>query len=476
MPLRGSRLAACLLIALPAAAQQWVRLATPHFEMYTTSGVKRGREAILHFEEVRNFFLQVSPSKRTSEFPVRIIAFRSDKEYKPYRISESAAAYYAATHKRDYIVMPGVTEEYFPASIHEYMHLVIRHSGLKLPVWFNEGWADLFSTLRPSGKKAVVGDVIPGRVRTLMSEKWIPLATLGGIDQSSAHYNESAKADLFYAESWGLTHMLFLADEFRPKFDQFLAALVRTQNLETSLQAAYGKPVSFFETEMETYFRRYLIRNNEFDVKLEKADQEVVSSAVTPAEADIVLGDLLAAINRREQAKIIFERISATGVATSDVEEALGYLAWQANDREAARRHFRRAIEIGTKDAQLCFHLAMLDAEAGLPDAAIIPHLEKAVELKSDYMEAALRLGIAKNNTHDFEGALKVLEKVHPVDDRDSFQLFYAVAYAQAHRDDPVAARSSAIRAQKLAATPEEAKLASEMLLYLDSRTKNQAR
>src|SRR5579862_7409407 len=60
------------------AADQWIKLSTPHFELYTTAGEKKGREAILYFEQVRSFFLEASPSKRAPEFPVRIVAFRSE--------------------------------------------------------------------------------------------------------------------------------------------------------------------------------------------------------------------------------------------------------------------------------------------------------------------------------------------------------------------------------------------------------------
>ena len=60
-----SAFALIFLTVLPlAAADQWVKLTTPHFELYTTAGEKKGREAILYFEQVRNFFLQASPSKK----------------------------------------------------------------------------------------------------------------------------------------------------------------------------------------------------------------------------------------------------------------------------------------------------------------------------------------------------------------------------------------------------------------------------
>src|SRR5579871_5419769 len=102
------------------AAEAWLKLGTPNFELYTTAGEKKGREAILYFEQVRSFFMEASQSKRAPSFPVRIIAFRGEKEYKPFRPNESAAAFYTGSHDRDYIVMEDISNEHYPVAIHEY--------------------------------------------------------------------------------------------------------------------------------------------------------------------------------------------------------------------------------------------------------------------------------------------------------------------------------------------------------------------
>jgi hypothetical protein len=133
MSSRYSLITAILVTFLPrplAAADQWVKLATPHFELYTTAGEKKGREAILYFEQVRSFFLEASASKRVSEFPVRIVAFRGEKQYQPYRFNEFAFAAYARGRNRDYIVMQDIVSEHYPAAIHEYTHMIIEHAGL----------------------------------------------------------------------------------------------------------------------------------------------------------------------------------------------------------------------------------------------------------------------------------------------------------------------------------------------------------
>ncbi len=195
------------------AAEHWIRLTTPHFEMYTTNGEKQGTAALKVFEQVRYFFLQNSHSKAAPDARVRIIAFRSEKEYKPYRFNEGAAAYYLRSRKMDYIVMEDISAEHYQTAVHEYTHLVVEHLGLKLPVWLNEGLADLYSSLEAKGNQAVVGRPIEGRAMILMTQRWLDLNLLLAVDSDSPYYNERDKMSIFYAQSWALTHMLALGNE-----------------------------------------------------------------------------------------------------------------------------------------------------------------------------------------------------------------------------------------------------------------------
>ena len=117
------------------ASEHWIRLTTPHFEMYTTNSEKQGTAALNVFEQVRYFFLENSQSQTAPGATVRIIAFRSEKEFNPYRFNEGAFAYYMPGRKADYIVMQDINPEHYQAAMHEYTHLIVQHSHLKLPVW-----------------------------------------------------------------------------------------------------------------------------------------------------------------------------------------------------------------------------------------------------------------------------------------------------------------------------------------------------
>jgi hypothetical protein len=154
-------------------ADTWTRLTSSNFELYTTAGEKKGREAILYFEQVRGVFNKLLKSGLRPGPPVRIIAFRSEKEYKPYRINEFATAYYhGGGAGREYIVMSNIGEESYPVAIHEFTHLIVQHAGgPPMPIWLNEGLAEVYSTLKPFGKQVRLGDPIPGRLYELRERR-----------------------------------------------------------------------------------------------------------------------------------------------------------------------------------------------------------------------------------------------------------------------------------------------------------------
>lgn len=453
-------------------ADQWVRLTTPHFELYTTAGEKQGRELILYFEQVRSFFAAVWPSKNGTEFPIRIIVFRSDKQYRPYAPNEVAAAYYQPGRYRDYIVLGDTEPEHLPAAIHEYMHLLVQHSGLKLPLWLNEGWADVYSTLKPVGKKAMVGDLMPGRVQTLQGQKWLSFDDLTSVGVKSAAYNEKNRAGIFYAESWALVHMLYLTPEYSPKFPTFVNAVSRGKTAAEACQLAYGRSAAQVYADLQSYLRRNRLFGAVFDVKLTRSEEDAAVSQPSAFESETMLADLLAAVNKREQAAEAFRRLAAENPGKPEISQSMGYLAWQNNDRAGARQQFEKAFAEGGRDPQMCYHLAMLEREQNRMSDLALAALRRAVEVKPDYTDAWLELGLEELNLRDYKGALASLQQIHKIDDLHAATLFNALAYGFMETGNFDEARKQAGLALKWDKTDSEKQRTDNIVAYLDSRNR----
>ena len=472
------RLALLLTLTSPQvgfAAEQWLRINSSNFELFTTAGEKKGREAILYFEQVRSLFAKLNKSGHAPAFPVRIIAFRTDKEYTPYRINDFAAAYYMGGHDRDYIVMKSIDPELYPVAIHEYVHLIVKHSGLPLPVWLNEGFADLYSTMKPFGKQVIVGIPYVGRMRELQVSKWLTLDALLAVDHGSPLYNEKQKAGVFYAESWALTHMLYLSSDYWKRFPDFLAAIKPGSSQASVFQQVYGKSLAQVRTDLERYMRGDRFNGQYVDVTLEKSAESPEIRPASPLESGLALADLLAGTRKREEAKAAYESLARANPKDPEIELAMAYLAWMGSDHEEVKRHFARAIELGTTNAKVHFDYAMMLQGQEGKDPEIMALLRKAVELKPDLVEAHYMLGFYASNAGRFGEAVVHLREVKKLEKDQALPYFRTLAFAFYKLGQPEEAKKNAESALKFATEPKDIERAKEFLAFLTQAPSKQA-
>ena len=338
--------AACICALPAAAADAWLRMTSADFELFTAAGEKKGRATLEQFEQMRAFFLKASPLRKTSESPVRIIHFGSTKQFEPYTMRSSSPAFYLGTPARDYIIIgdPGVSPS---VAAHEYMHLIIKRSGLRIPIWLNEGWADVYSTLRPMGRETAIGDLLAGRINDLNGKEWMDFETLTSVTERSAEYTEGGRTGIFYAESWALAHMLYLAPDYQEHFGQFVMAMHQGKSAGQAIQAAWGQAPEKVMADLRAYFGRRELFGRAFDLQLTKEQTEAVVVPSTEFDSRLALAELLAVTNRRTEARREFDALEKEQPGRADVARALGYLAAQAGDRGSVVKHFSLAFQGG---------------------------------------------------------------------------------------------------------------------------------
>ncbi len=456
--------------ATGAAGEHWIRLTTPHFEMYTTNGEQQGAAALNLFEQVRYFFMENSKLRAAPTVRVRIIAFKSEKEYKPYRFNEGGFAYYLRSRKADFIVMQDIGAEHRQAVMHEYTHLIAEHQNLKLPVWLNEGLADLYSSLEPKGNQALVGRALPGRGALLAQERWMDLNLLFSTGQDSPYYNEKDKMSIFYAESWALTHMLAFGEEYRLGFSKFVAAAEAGRGGADCLQSIYGKTVKQVTKDLHSYISQSFLRAAVYDIKLSQADLTPEVSEPSALEVDLALADLLASQTKTQaEAGERLTRLAAEHPESADVRESLGYLAWGQGKTDVAKECFKRAYEEGSKNAELLQNYARILHDAGAPAEQLVPVLRKAVEVAPQDQEAWLSLGGILTSLHQYGAGLEALAHVKTVNAEQAYMLFSAKAYCLVQLKSFLPAREMAEKAKQYAKTTEQQLAATAFLSHLDA-------
>ena len=461
----GAVIAMTLVVAgLAQAEPKWVKLRSASFELYTSAGERAGRRTIEQFERTRSFFQQAMQLEVSNSRPVRIVLFRSRKEYLPYRPGEVAAAYYLPGRDADLIVLVAGNE--LSVAIHEYVHLLVRHSGLQLPLWINEGLADLYSSLRRVGGKVVVGHAPPARIATLLREKWVPLEQVLLADRDSQHYTEKERAGKFYAESWALTHMLNLSQEYRSDLRDLLRLLTAGTSSVNALETVYGMPIEKLQRELQSYVRQDRLTGIVFDIKLEKSAERPLAEPAAGLEVGLLLADLLTGTKKTEAARAMYEKVSSENPEAPGPYEGLGYLEYRLGDKDQARIHFGRAFELGSKNPRMLLHYAGLQREAG--DDEIVLTLMRAVQASPEDIDTRLALGSHLLQKDSYIHAAVVLERVRNANVEQGIRALRMLAYARLKLDQRESGRQAATQLLELARTPDEIEYARRLLARLE--------
>ncbi len=457
------------------ADDQWNRVATKHFEMYTTNDVDRATAALQVFEQVRSFFLQSNQAASVPELPVKIIAFRSEGEYARYRLNPGAFAYYLHNYKHDYIVMQDINPEHYPAVIHEYTHLIVQHSGWKLPLWLNEGWAEVYSSLQPRGNQVVVGRFPAGRLADLRAGGPLNLQTVLAVDHNSPYYQQLDKMRIFYAQSWALCHMLMLSPAYRPKFASFVAAISAGKPAADCFSEIYGKTLDQVQSEVISDLNSATPETESVDVQLSKLDSQPAISPLSSFDRDLALSDLLGASRQTAgEARSMLTQLSHEKPNNAEVEESLGYLAWQLGNEQEAQLHFRHAFENGSNNAvMLCEYASLVEAteQGDLAEGkAARSALLKALDLQPDYIDARLQLALMEFRAGRYESASTNLTLIKTVKPAQAYCYYSALAYSDFRLGKLEEARLAATSAQDYANSPEKQQHCLGILARLDAQ------
>ncbi len=402
------------LCAPPAGAQAnenqaWVRAATPSFELYTTGGEGEARAAILFLEQVRAFLQRNNAGLRLPAWPVRVVALRSEREFRAYAGADAAGGVLRRGVHHDTIVTAGLDAARYPALVREYLRSVTGRADIKVPLWLGQGLAEFYSSLKPAASTGSlrIGDIPAGHPATLARGPLLDLPALLGADEKWRAGVRPEQEAVFTAQSWALTHMLALGDAYRPKFPAFVAEALKGTASEEALQAVYGAPVAKVREDLRTYIRDAQYKAYILPYGTERQLGQSSLRVASAMEWNLALAEL-DAFNpeRREEARRTYEKLAAANPQRWEPHAALGYLALASQDREAASRHFTRAEELDCPDAKMYLDWAALAPPSG---DELVSIYRKAAALRPEDAETSYLAGLGLASAGDCEGSLRLL-------------------------------------------------------------------
>jgi tetratricopeptide (TPR) repeat protein len=489
-------LSLCLLLAVSqyatvAAKDTWVSVRTKNFLLLGNAGEKDIRKVGLKLEQFREVFTRLFPKMRfNTPVPTTVIVFKSDSSYGPFKPGPNIAGYFQPGPDVNYITLTTEVrgqQDPFSVIFHEYTHLLVENTFKEIPLWFNEGLAEYYSTFSiTDDQKITLGAPIGSHVFRLRESKMLPLRTLFEVDHKSPHYNEKDKQGIFYAQSWALMHYLIIGKEGKvEQLGKFIELLGAQTPLEQAIQQAFGTPFEVMEKELRDYVRkdRYNVLNAHFEHKLE-LDINAEATQLSEAETQAYLGDLLLH-SQRKDAYTYLERALKLDPNLPMAHASLGMAYFREGKLNEAHASLERAVAGNSQNylAHYYYALVLSGVESGAVTsypadmvAKIREHLQKAITLRPDYPEpyklAAFVSLVTGERVDESMAAVKRVLSVSP--GRHDFTNMLAQLYLR--KNDVKTARALLEQVAKSNASEDNRKEAEDLLKQISTYEEGMAR
>ena len=387
-----------------AAKDTWVTVRTKNFFIVGNGGEKEVRRVGLKLEQFREVFTRLFPNiVFNTPVPTTVVAFKSASSFAPFRARPNSSGYFQSGPDVNYIALTTDTrgEDPFSTIFHEYTHLLVNNTFSNAPLWFNEGLAEYYSTFSiTDDQKVVLGSPIGNHVFLLRQNKMLPLRTLFEVDHKSAHYNETNKTSIFYAQSWALMHYLIVGKAGRvDQLGKFLNLLGSKVPLERAFQEAFGTSFEVMEKDLRNYIKqdRYNVIRGHFEKKIE-LDTTTEATTLSEAEGQAYLGDLLLHSYRKD-AYTYLQKALKLDPNLGMAQASLGMAYFREGKVDEARASLERAVAANTQNYLAHYYYAFTLSRSN-PDqgpaggyspetaAKIREHLQKAIALRPDFPES----------------------------------------------------------------------------------------
>jgi tetratricopeptide (TPR) repeat protein len=390
--------------ALPKP-EPWLEVKTANFTLYGNASESKVREVGLELERLRATLAVLLPAHSpTAAVPTQVFVFRSEGSFEPYAPvvagkPVTARGYFAASDERNVIAVTASWNTDFRSVVyHEYLHFYLNANFSRLPLWFDEGCAEYYSTLRASEGEARVGIVPERHLKTLRVDGLMPLDRLLAITHESPEYRDGGTpARVFYAESWALVHYLARgAPQREGQLERYLAARHAGHPLPEAFQEAFKTDPDRMTAELRRYieggrFNNVLVKSQNLKVPAEAA-----SASMTHADVLARLGGLLArgGETRRAEAEAYLAASLSEEPGTPVALSELGALRLGQGRVDEARELLAKASARGDALAAYRYAKSLLQG-VWFDRKQPVSAPERAAALES--AQAALRTCVARD-------------------------------------------------------------------------------
>ena len=475
--------------------QPWIRVSTPNFTILSSASEARTEEVARALELFRAVAIAFTTARDfTPRVPTLVYLFGDTRSFRHFRPNSDVAGYFMSTSEANYVAVDASAVEDEPTLVinHEYVHFILNNQqGVSYPLWYNEGLAELLGTVRRVDEDVEIGRFPTMRVLSLRYRRWRPL---GGILSACTTGGSALAREMFYAQSWILTHYLHAGHlQGHPnRYDQMLEYLALVDAGEapaTACERAFGMAPEALDAELREYARAGSFSAMYPPVSQFRVPEERSGSRLARDEISFLLADLALHLDGHAAlAAELFERARAD--APQNARALAGLARARAKlgvaDLAGQRELLDRAVELAPHDAwvQRAYGNVLFErlrrgvrgdeAEGLVADAR--DHFRRSVELEPELPAGYAGLGMTYIPGEEPEPGILALRRALELGGWDNEVAFYLAQLEIRRGGDPAVARDLLERVINLAHGPEAAAAAARLLAELDAQEAERGR
>jgi tetratricopeptide (TPR) repeat protein len=428
----------CTAPELLGGEPQWVEVRSPNFSVVTDAGEKRGREVAMRFEQMRAVFGALMTKVNVNlPIPLQIVAFRNTKEMrqvaplfngKPTQV----AGLFQSGADRSFIMLDMSVENPWTVVFHEYAHQLMNGTlPGELDPWFEEGFAEYFSTIEVDGKQARVGKVPEEEYVILRQLGTMKIADLFRVRQNTQTYNENGDhRTTFYAESGMLMHYLY-DNQLIPKVGVYFDFKEnKHMGTDDAIQQAFGMSAADFDKALRSYIVSGRYRYYAIPTPANISSSNYSAGPLSNAAGNAVLADIhLHSRDYQQRAVNEFEEVLKADPNNAAACRGLGYAYLQKQDFNHAQQYLKLASQLDSKDPRVHYYNALLMArEGGFSSRADLPEItremETSIALDPNFADSYAILAFAESTAGDTGKAIVTMRKALAISPRNENYVF----------------------------------------------------
>ncbi len=334
--------------AQAALGRQWSEYQSENFTIYSDRKPSQARTILAEFERYHDVAERIMGlTDRNPLEPARIFLFADQKAYQALEPDGQVMGFYqeTVTGPRMAVSAGSSLTDVSLILFHEYVHHLLRRKHAdRMPLWYDEGWADFLANVDIDKDSVLVGKVHPWRMAGL-SERLLPVSELlrPKLESPDPDYWGA-----YYATSWLLMHYLNLGylaggEKHSGSLARYLRAWQKGKDPVIAFELAFDMKTSAMDERLQRYIAKHSWTG--FRIQSDIYRGSIQQRRLSRNEVAYLLGDLAYQAGQPALARAYLRKVEAEDVSVARAMALRAVIESQDGQIPLANHYMKFAME-----------------------------------------------------------------------------------------------------------------------------------